>query len=138
MPISTPVNYSEGEFLQNVDWSQTRAYGMGFNGLYLNLEGREGNGIVQPAAEKEALIEEIATKLLVIRDPETGKHVISKVYRADEVYTGQYVKEAPDLIVGYNKGFRAATETVLGKFPKELLKDNIDKWSGDHLIGTNL
>ena len=128
------VDDSEGGFLQNVDWSQTRAYGMGFNGLYLNLEGREIKGVVQPGVEKNALMEEISKKLLTIRDLETGKQVISRVYSAEEIYKGQYVKDAPDLIVGYNKGFRASTETVLGKFPKELLKDNVDKWSGDHLI----
>jgi predicted AlkP superfamily phosphohydrolase/phosphomutase len=125
---------SEGGFLQNVEWSQTRAYGMGFNGLYLNLKGREGKGIVQPGVEKNALMVEISTKLLAIRDLETGKQVISRVYRAEDIYKGPYVKEAPDLIIGYNKGFRASTETVLGKFPKELLKNNMDKWSGDHLI----
>ncbi len=128
------VDDSEGGFLQNVDWSQTRAYGMGFNGLYLNLEGREIKGVVQPGVEKNALMEEISKKLLTIRDLETGKQVISRVYSAEEIYKGQYVKDAPDLIVGYNKGFRASTETVLGKFPKGLLKDNLDKWSGDHLI----
>jgi hypothetical protein len=54
------------------------------------------------------------------------------------VYTGPYVKDAPDLIVGYNKGYRASWETVLGKFPKELLRDNTEKWSGDHLIEAEL
>jgi len=76
--------------------------------------------------------------LLAVRDPKTGEQVISKVYRAEEVYTGPYVKDAPDLIVGYNKGYRASWETVLGKFPKELLRDNTEKWSGDHLIEAEL
>jgi Uncharacterized conserved protein len=128
---------SEGDFFQNVDWRKTRAYGAGFNGLYLNLVGRERVGIVQPW-EVEALIEEISKKLLAVRDPKTGEQVISKVYRAEEVYTGPYVKDAPDLIVGYNKGYRASWETVLGKFPKELLRDNTEKWSGDHLIEAEL
>ena len=130
----TTYDDSDGGFLQNVDWSQTRAYGMGFNGLYLNLAGREGKGIVQSGIEMNTLIEEISTKLLAISDPVSGEKVVSRVYRARDIYSGQYVTEAPDLIVGYNKGYRAATETVLGKFSKELLKDNLDKWSGDHLI----
>jgi Uncharacterized conserved protein len=53
---------SEGDFFQNVDWRKTRAYGAGFNGLYLNLVGRERVGIVQPW-EVEALIEEISKKI---------------------------------------------------------------------------
>ena len=128
------VDDSEGGFLQNVNWSQSRAYGMGFNGLYLNIEGREKYGIVQVGIKKNALMEEISAKLIAIRDPETGKQVISRIYRADEIYSGQYVREVPDLVIGYNKGFRASTDTVLGKFSKGIIEDNIDKWSGDHLI----
>jgi predicted AlkP superfamily phosphohydrolase/phosphomutase len=128
---------SEGDFFSNVDWSNTRAYGAGFNGLYLNLQGREKRGIVQPW-ERGALLDEISKKLLAIRDPKNGEQVISKVYKADEVYTGPYVKDGPDLIVGYNRGYRASWETVLGKFPKELLRDNTEKWSGDHLIEAKL
>jgi predicted AlkP superfamily phosphohydrolase/phosphomutase len=124
---------SEGEFFQNVDWSRTRAYGVGFNGLFLNLKGRESKGIVDPAG-REALLDEISEKLLSIRDPQNGEQVISRVYRAEEIYSGPYLKDAPDLIVGYNKGYRASWETVLGSFPKEVLRDNKQKWSGDHLM----
>ncbi len=128
---------SEGDYLQNVDWTRTRAYGIGFNGLYLNLKGREKRGIVL-SEEKEALLDEISKKLLAIRDPKTGQQVITKVYKAEEVYTGAYVKDAPDLIIGYNRGYRSSWETVLGKFPKEVLRDNTGKWSGDHLMEAEL
>lgn len=128
---------SEGEFFQNVDWTKTRAYGAGFNGLYLNLYRREGEGIVQPW-EREALLDEIFAKLLKIRDPKTGEQVITRVYKAEGIYSGPFVKNAPDLIIGYNKGYRASWETVLGKFPKELIRDNDEKWSGDHLMEAKL
>jgi predicted AlkP superfamily phosphohydrolase/phosphomutase len=132
------IDDSEGEFLQNVDWVKTRAYGLGFNGLYLNLKGRERRGIVQTKVEKEALLNEISKKLLTIRDPKTGEQVISKVYKTEDVYTGPYVKSAPDLVIGYNRGYRASWETALGKFSKELLRDNTEKWSGDHLMEAEL
>lgn len=128
---------SEGDFFSNVDWGKTQAYGAGFNGLYLNLQGRERNGVVQPW-ERGALLDELSKKLLTIRDPKTGEQVITKIYKAEETYTGPYVKDAPDLIIGYNRGYRASWETVLGKFPKELLRDNEEKWSGDHLIEAEL
>jgi len=131
-------NFSEGELLNNVDWSNTRAYGLGFAGLYLNLRGREKNGIVEPGPQRAALIKELQEKLLAIRDPENGTPVILRVYRTDEVYTGPFTKEAPDLIVGYNRGYRASWETTLGKFPRELLRDNKEKWSGDHLVAPEL
>ena len=132
------VDDSESELLQNVDWTKTRAYGLGFNALYLNLNGRERNGIVQPGAEREALMDELSKKLLTIRDSETGKQVISRVYKSDEIYTGSFVKSAPDLIIGYNREYRSSWETVLGKFPKEILRDNTEKWSGDHLMEADL
>jgi predicted AlkP superfamily phosphohydrolase/phosphomutase len=133
----TLVDDSIDEFFQNVDWAKTRAYGVGFNGLYLNLTGRERSGIVKPW-EREALLDEISKRLLAIRDTKTGQRVISKVYKVEEIYTGSYVKDAPDLIIGYNKGYRATWETVLGKFPKEILRDNTEKWSGDHLMEAEL
>ncbi|MFI5322926.1 MAG: alkaline phosphatase family protein [Thermodesulfobacteriota bacterium] len=128
---------TEGEFFENVDWRKTRAYGIGFNGLFLNLKGRESKGIVDPS-QKEELLDEISKKLLAVRDPKNGEQVITKVYKAEEVYSGPFVSEAPDLIIGYNKGYRASWETVLGSFPKDELRDNKQKWSGDHLMEAKL
>ncbi|RJQ53765.1 MAG: hypothetical protein C4526_06015 [Nitrospiraceae bacterium] len=128
----------KGEFFENVDWSGTRAYGLGFNGLYLNMKGREKNGIVLEGGERETLINELSAKLLSIRDPKTGQNIITKVYRTDEVYTGPHLKNAPELIVGYNRGYRASWETVLGNFPEGLFSDNNEKWSGDHLMAAEL
>lgn len=133
----TLTDDSEGEFFTNVDWSKTRAYGVGFNGLYLNLRGREQEGIVEPG-EREKLLDELSDKLASIRDPKNGEQVISRVYRAEEIYSGPHTEEAPDLIIGYNKGYRASWETVLGSFPKDVLRDNTQKWSGDHLMEAEL
>ena len=90
-----------------VQWGRTRAYGLGLNGLYVNLAGRERDGIVDPF-DKDTLLAEITEKLLAVSDPETGKPVVARVYRADEIWTGPCVDKAPDLIVGYHRGFRAA------------------------------
>jgi predicted AlkP superfamily phosphohydrolase/phosphomutase len=133
----TLTDDTEGEFFTNVDWSKTRAYGVGFNGLYLNLKGREQEGIVEPG-EREKLLDELSEKLISIRDPENSEQVISRVYRAEEIYSGSHADEAPDLIIGYNKGYRASWETVLGSFPKDILRDNTQKWSGDHLMEAEL
>lgn len=126
------------EFFENVDWSGTKAYGLGLNGLYINQIGREGRGTVTPGAEKEHIISEIRQKLLTVVDPETGNRVIAEVYRADEVYSGEFADQAPDLIVGYADGFRASWETSLGKITRDLLTDNVKKWSGDHLMAKDI
>ena len=60
---------------RDVDWSRTRAYGLGINGLYLNLKGRERDGIVEPGHEREELLEELAGRLEAVRDID-GRQVI--------------------------------------------------------------
>ncbi len=128
----------EEEFFANVDWKETRAYGLGLNGLYINLRGRERKGIVTPGAERDSLMNDIIRKLQAVRDPKTGDHVVRRVYKAEEVYSGPALQGAPDLIVGYNRGYRVSWESVLGKFPKVLFRDNADKWSGDHAMAADL
>jgi predicted AlkP superfamily phosphohydrolase/phosphomutase len=123
--------------LTSVDWARTRAYGIGLNGLYLNLRGREPEGTVS-GDEKEGLMDEISRKLLDVRDPFTGRQVIFRVYKSSEVFSGAHAGEGPDLIVGYNRGFRASNKTALGEIPEELFGDNIHKWSGDHAMAAEL
>ncbi len=120
----------------DVDWSATKAYGLGLNGLYLNLEGRERFGIVT-AEEQDALIEELRTKLLAITDPDTGQPVVKEVYRADEVYSGPFTHIAPDLIVGYYRDYRASWTGILGDMTAPALTDNENQWSADHCIAAD-
>ncbi|MFQ5645457.1 MAG: alkaline phosphatase family protein [bacterium] len=127
-----------GEFFENVDWSRTRAYALGLNSLYLNLRGREGQGIVEPGKEAEALKKEIIDKLKRVTDAKNSGRVIKEVYDAERIYSGQYVKTAPDLIVGYNRNYRTSWETALGKIPDALLGDNMKAWSGDHCMAVDL
>jgi predicted AlkP superfamily phosphohydrolase/phosphomutase len=115
----------------DVDWKRTAAYGLGINGLYLNLKGRERDGIIEPGAQQQALIAEIATGLESIRDVD-GSVVIRKVYRADQVYEGKETFFAPDLIVGYARGYRASWSTVQGELADDVISDNISAWSADH------
>jgi predicted AlkP superfamily phosphohydrolase/phosphomutase len=101
------------------------------------MKGREAGGIVT-GEERDALLEEITEKLLSVKDPKNGKQVITKIYRAEDIYSGPFLEDAPDLVIGYNSGYRASWETVLGSFPKEIMRDNKQKWSGDHLIEADL
>lgn len=117
--------------LLDCDWSRTRAYGMGINGLYLNLKGRERDGIVEPGEEQERLTRQLIARLKAVRDF-NGKQVIRNVYRASEIYSGQATALAPDLIIGYARGYRASWETCLGELTDEVLLDNTSAWSADH------
>ncbi len=124
---------SSGPFFEDVDFSRTRAYALGFNGIYINQRGREGMGIVAEGPEKERLLDELIRKLEAVVDPATGERIIHKVYKSRELYSGAHLGEAPDLLIGYNRGYRASWETALGEVPEGLLGDNTKKWSGTHL-----
>jgi predicted AlkP superfamily phosphohydrolase/phosphomutase len=124
--------FGGGEFWENVDWSRTRAYAMGLGQIYFNLRGREGKGIVNPGAEATELSREMSARLLTLKDPEDGTSIIRAVYKRDEVYTGQYVSNAPELQVGMEDGYRVSWQTTLGGSPKGIVHANMKKWSGDH------
>jgi predicted AlkP superfamily phosphohydrolase/phosphomutase len=126
-----------GDWFEDVDWSRTRAYTMGLNGLYLNIKGREKQGIVDPS-EEDALKKEIQEKLNGLVDPASGTVGITGVFIADNVYRGPYTENSPDLIVGYGAGYRASWDSVMGKVTGQIFEDNVKAWSGDHCIDPRL
>jgi predicted AlkP superfamily phosphohydrolase/phosphomutase len=127
-----------GDWFEDVDWSRTRAYTMGLNGLYLNLKGREREGIVEPGAEAEALKKDLRAQLDGLIDPASGAVGVTGMFDCDAVYAGPYVDNAPDLIVGYGEGFRASWDSVMGKVSSKIFEDNLKAWSGDHCIDPRL
>ncbi|MFT5051496.1 MAG: putative AlkP superfamily phosphohydrolase/phosphomutase [Chlamydiales bacterium] len=135
MPADDPA-HEKVMLVRAVDWSKTRAFGMGFNGLYLNLAGRESEGIVNAGAEADALIAELAQKLEAIKDSERdGTQVVLSADVATDVYTGTRVAEAPDILVGYNSGYGNSDEASLGQIPHAVLSDNLGgTFNGSHLM----
>ncbi len=117
-----------------VDWGRTRAYGMGLNGLYLNVRGRERTGVVNAGEQRTALLKELKDRLLAVRDPENGEPAISAVDSADEVYDGPCQASAPDLIIGYRRGYRSSWATTLGGLSEQVFSDNDSAWSADHCM----
>jgi predicted AlkP superfamily phosphohydrolase/phosphomutase len=137
LTLDLPFNTGDTEGFVHVDWSATRAYAAGLNGLYINLAGRERQGIVQPP-ERDALVDEIARRLEALRDPLTGEVVVARAYRAREVYSGEALDAAPDIVVGWNSGYRSSWQTALGAVPHNVFEDNKDEWRGDHCIAAHL
>ncbi|MFH1248099.1 MAG: hypothetical protein V1490_02995, partial [Candidatus Omnitrophota bacterium] len=121
------------EFLEGIDWSKTKAYALGFGGIYLNKVGREYYGIMD-AAQGEQIKQELLNKLLELTDPVTGEKIVNNVYSAEAVYNGPYIKDAPDLFVGFKRGYRVSWQTALGGISTALIENNNKKWSGDHLF----
>lgn len=124
---------SESLFL-NTDWTRTKAYSYGINSLFINQRGREAEGIVSPGTEKRALVREIIEKLEAYRDPETGEKPVLKAYSAEEAYSGGAMADAPDIILGFNTGYRMSWSSPLGRITKNILGNNMEKWSGDHCM----
>lgn len=123
-----------GPYFKGVDWSRTRAYTMGLGGLYLNLKGREAQGIVNEGADAATLKKELVGKLTGLRDDDLGATAIREAYATDTLYKGPYLTEAPDLIVGYNEGYRASWDAAVGKVVAHVFEDNSKAWSGDHCV----
>ncbi len=119
-------------FFRGADWAKSRAYGLGFCGLYLNQQGREAQGIVSDG-EAAALAAELREKLLALTDPETGEHPVAHVYLSGETYSAPGT-QAPDIIVGCARGWRISSQSAVGGVSEELFSDNTGRWSGDHCI----
>jgi len=138
MHLKGDDNGHGGVLFQDVDWAQTKAYAIGFTSIYLNVSGREGQGIVASGEEQQRLAAEIAEKLQNLEDPVDGSSVMRKVYQSAEEYSGPLVAAGPDLIIGTNIGYRASWQTAIGGSPVELIEDNTDAWTGDHLFDPDL
>ncbi|HOX39668.1 MAG TPA: alkaline phosphatase family protein [Candidatus Brocadiia bacterium] len=126
-----------GSYFADADWTRSSAYALGMNGVFLNVRGRESQGIVEPE-KAAALAEEIAVKLRALSDPSTGERAVANVHKADDIFHGPYAGEGPDLVVGFNAGYRVEWESVTGKFDGRVFSDNELAWRGDHCVEPSL
>jgi predicted AlkP superfamily phosphohydrolase/phosphomutase len=125
---------SLGEGFPAVDWSKTYAYAVGLGGVYLNFKGREGTGILEEGPEADRVRNAIQTGLAGLPDAATQRPVIRSVSRREELYSGPFVNQAPDLLVNFHSGFRVSWASAVGGFADALLEDNTRRWSGDHIV----
>jgi predicted AlkP superfamily phosphohydrolase/phosphomutase len=126
------------EWLRDVDWQATRAYCVGLSGMFLNLKGREAGGIVGRGAEAAALKAEIIAKLSGLRDEACDEVAIREVFDTAALYDGPYLDNAPDLIIGYNAGYRTSWDCATGIVAAAVIEDNVKPWSGDHCVDPRL
>ncbi len=128
------VEEGDGPALSNADWARSKAYGMGFNGLYVNEVGREAEGSVSPGPASEKLVDELQARLAEARDPDTGERVFAQIHRSADYLDRPPKGIAPDLILGYARGYRGSWESAIGEMAEAVCSDNMDKWSGDHCM----
>ncbi len=131
-PATLEKLFDTRDLFQNVDWARTKAYALGFGGIYLNVVGRERDGSVMPGQEYDEVRRKIQEGLLDLVDPATGSHPIARVWTREELYTGFDADLIPDLRIGNSLNYRASWQTALGGVPPDILEDNRSAWSGDH------
>ena len=127
-----------GPLFQHVDWNQTYAYSLGFGSIYINMKGREKYGVVDPGAGARSVMDKISQELMALKDPKYGKSSVMNVYRSDTIYSGSNMDKSPDLVVGFQNGYRASWQTAIGGAPLGVFHDNLEKWSGDHIMDPSI
>lgn len=115
------------------DWGNTKAYFMGLNGLYLNMKDREAEGIVTQE-ERRKMLELLKAKLEDLKDPENGKNVVSRAFISEDHFSKDFLDRAPDIIVGFNRGYRTSGGSATGNMSPKILDNNMDWWAGDHCM----
>jgi predicted AlkP superfamily phosphohydrolase/phosphomutase len=123
-----------GDGFAPVDWSKTYAYAVGLGGIYLNLKGRESRGILEEGSEAERVRHAIQAGLADFPDTQTQRAAIRSVSRREELYSGAFVENSPDLLVNFHRGFRVSWQSAVGGFSNSVLEDNMRRWSGDHIV----
>jgi predicted AlkP superfamily phosphohydrolase/phosphomutase len=131
--------------LTMIDWAKTQAYCLEFlafpSEIWINVEGRNPHGRVKAGAEYEKLLEFLADQLLNLRDEATGRRIIRRVYRREEVYQGPYVDHAPDLMFSWwdDAGLESRKSVPGAKHPSlriyaDAREELAASWSGTHRL----
>ena len=126
------------QWLSDVDWAETRAYVVGLTGIFLNIRGREASGVVEPGDAASALKQELIQKLSGLVDEQKGERAINEVFDTSAIHDGPYLGRGPDLLVGYNHGYRHSWDCAGGAINGEIFEDNVKAWSADHCVDPRL
>ncbi len=127
-----------GDWFDGVDWSRTQAFALGLTGIFVNRKGREKSGIVAEGAEYRQLVQELAEKLGQMIDPATGLRCVRRVAVSQQFFRGPYRFDAPDLLVGWEGGYRNSWECATGQVTERVFSDNTRSWSGDHCVDPSI
>ncbi|MCH7549863.1 MAG: alkaline phosphatase family protein, partial [Candidatus Krumholzibacteriota bacterium] len=125
-------NAGAGEFLSSVDWGRTKAYAIGLGNVYINVKGRESQGIVEPD-DVDALKKEITEGLAGLQDVD-GAVALRRMIDVQGTFKGPYRGDGPELIPGFAEGYRVSWDCARGVVGPEIFEDNTKSWSGDHCM----
>jgi predicted AlkP superfamily phosphohydrolase/phosphomutase len=99
-PDALRTRAESGDLFAGIDWARTAAYSEERRGnIWINLRGRDTQGIVSASAEYERLRDDIIAALGVLKHPLTGEPIIARVWRREELFSGEYAHLLPDIMV---------------------------------------
>jgi predicted AlkP superfamily phosphohydrolase/phosphomutase len=127
-------NGGDTQGLESIDWSKSKAYAVGLNSIYVNLQGREGQGSVS-VDDYQPIVSSLRDKLNQWSGTD-GRPIVQQALLRDEAFNGPLTQYGPDILVGYSPGYRASSETGLGKWKDNLYEPNRDHWGADHCIAS--
>jgi predicted AlkP superfamily phosphohydrolase/phosphomutase len=120
--------------LDVIDWKETKAYRFPMyppvEGIMINVAGRQPEGCVQPGEEYEAIRTRILEEVRDLRDAKTGAPIVLEAYRREELYHGERLETAPDLILVTQDSYKGGTS--IDELISEVPLDVISKLSGVH------
>lgn len=136
-PQTLGTRLREQSLYADVDWGATKAYAEGIRGsIWINLKGRDPQGIVEPGAEYEKIRDLIIAGLSNLRDPRSNEALIKKAYQREELYQGPYLPYIPDIVLEvsdtaqlFRSELKGSPVRILGR--EELARCPI---SGGHLM----
>ncbi len=109
----------------SIDWNNTKAYYVGYNQIFVNLQGREEDGVVPPD-EYGVVVNKIMDALASVRDPDTGEPVFSLILSKDEAEPyGLFGDRAGDVIFSCRPGYAASTSLQLSNGTPVLFSDAV-------------
>jgi len=127
-----------GDYFDGVDWTRTKAFALGLTGLFINRKGREKSGVVAEGSEYRHLVQELAQRLEGLVDPQTGERCVRRFAVSPQFFSGPYRHDAPDLLIGWEGGYRHSWECAVGRVTDSVFADNTKSWSGDHCVDPSI
>ena len=131
-PVTLAAIIEPSLWPDTIDWSRTRARAMGAGHIYVNLRGRDPQGVVEPGAAYDALVARLTERLLALTDPLSGRRVVARVRAGGEVFSGSHADRGPDLVVTFSPGYRISWDSMLGGLADHVIAANRERWSAEH------
>ena len=125
------------KYLAAIDWAHTRAFAVGLAGIFINLKGRQSQGIVARGRGRRLVPRNRPKARRTGRPRERPAGRQNRLPGVGNLPRAVQRRRA-DLIVGYQRGYRASWETAVGQVTDGVFHTNTKAWSGDHCVNQSL